>query len=96
MGSKPTENGEESQLHGLDYKNQTANYVIQTTVCIIQTMNLSFFLTHEMFLEDEKCFLWEASVTILQNDILERNKIIISKTFWWFQTNCVILQSQIR
>ena len=53
MGSKPTENGEESQLHGLDYKNQTANYVIQTTVFIIQTMNLSFFLKHEMFLEDE-------------------------------------------
>lgn len=54
MGSKPTENWDESLLHGLDYKNQTANYVIQTTVCIIQTMNLSFFFMHEMFLEDEK------------------------------------------
>lgn len=53
MGSKPTENGEESQLHGLDYKNQTVNCVNQTTVFIIQTMNLSFFLKHEMFLEDE-------------------------------------------
>jgi len=53
MGSKPTENGEESLLHGLDYKNQTVNCVNQTTVCIIQTMNLSFFLKHEMFLEDE-------------------------------------------
>ena len=96
MGSKPTENGEESILHVLDYKNQTANYVIQNTVYIIQTMNLSFFLKHEMFLEDEKWFLRKASVTFLQNDILERNKIIISQTFWWFQTNCVILQSQIR